>query len=378
MKRRLRMIGGGPDAFIGAVHRSAARLTDLYDLCCGAFSSVGEKSIAMGMELGLPVDRVYSSLQIMREKDKLLLAESRVEVIAIVTPNHLHFQPAKLALEGGFHVIVEKPITFSISEALELKRLIERTQKRLLLIHNYTGYPMIKEARNQILSGKLGKVWKVYVEYIQGWLSTEIESKQAEWRTDPARSGIAGAVGDIGNHSFNLAEYVSGLSVKSLCANINTVVPNRKLDDDAAVLLEFEQDATGVLMVSQIATGEENNIKIRVFCEKGDLQWLNADANSLLINWSNAPSQIYRTGANYVSPVATKNSFLPAGHPEGYLEASANLYRNFAESIIAESVGEVPDFLAYPGIEEGIRGMAFIKTVITSGKSEKKMVGFNF
>ncbi len=379
MRLRLGMIGGGPDAFIGAVHRIAARLDDRYELVCGAFSSSSEKSASMGLELGLTPERAYPTYQTMIERENSLPENVRVQVISIVTPNHLHFEPAKMAIQNGFHVILDKPITFSLEEALELAKIQKETGKRLLLTHTYTGYPMVKEARQQILSGSLGNIKKVYVEYPQGWLSTEVKNKQADWRTDPSKSGLSGAMGDIGTHAFNLVEYVSGLTVNKLCADINIVIPNRKLDDDGAVLLKFTNGASGVLMATQIAAGEENNIKIRVYGEKGGLEWQQSNPNTLLLNWLEKPSHIYRTGSGYLSTFAQHNSRTPAGHPEGYLEAFANLYKNFAACILSDLSGEIPseEDLDYPSIEDGIRGMAFIETVIASGKSEQKWLNLN-
>lgn len=368
------MIGGGPGSFIGAIHRIAARIDNHYDLVCGAFSSSNEKSIQTGNELGLDLDRIYPSYEILITTEKSLPEDKRVQVISIVTPNHLHFEPAKMALENGFHVILDKPITLSLAEALELKEIQEKTGKFLCLTHTYTGYPMVKEARDQVLTGRLGKIRKVYVEYPQGWLSTAVENKQADWRTDPSKSGIAGAMGDIGTHAFNLAEYVSGLSVQKLCADINTLVANRRLDDDGAVLLKFENEVSGVLMATQIAAGEENNVKIRVYGEKGGLEWQQADANTLTIKWLDEPAQTYRTGGSYLSSFAQHNTRTPSGHPEGYLEAFANIYKNFAECVLANLEKKLPqkESLDYPGITEGIRGMAFIETVIASGKSTQK------
>ena len=265
------MIGGGQGAFIGAVHRIAARMDDEYELVCGAFSSDAEKAKASGLLLGLSPDRAYTSYQELIEKEKQLPEDERVQVISIVTPNYLHFGPAKLALENGFHVILDKPMTFSLAEAKELEKVVKASGKRFCLTHTYTGYPMVKEARQLVADGKLGKIRKVYVEYPQGWLSTFLEgedNKQASWRTDPTKSGIAGAMGDIGTHAFNLAEYVSGLQVSKLCADINIVVEGRKLDDDGAALLKFNNGASGVLIASQVAAGDENNIKVRVYGEK--------------------------------------------------------------------------------------------------------------
>ena len=373
-KLRLGMVGGGPGSFIGAVHRIAARMDNYYELIAGTFSSSLEKSLETGKELGLDESRIYPSYQELILKEKEKPANERIQVIAIVTPNHLHFGPAKMALENGFHVVLDKPITLSLAEALSLQEIQKKTGNLLCLTHTYTGYPMVKEAKQQVASGRLGKIRKVYVEYPQGWLSNVVENKQATWRTDPSKSGIAGAMGDIGTHAFNLAEYVTGLAVKKLCADINTVVENRKLDDDGAVLLKFNNGASGVLMATQIAAGEENNIKIRVYGEKGGLEWQQVDANTLTLKWLDAPAQTYCTGNGYLSSFAQHNTRTPSGHPEGYLEAFANIYKNFAEHILAlqDKIEPKKESLDYPSITEGVRGMAFIETVIASGKSDQK------
>jgi predicted dehydrogenase len=371
------MIGGGQGAFIGAVHRIAARIDDQYELVCGAFSSDAVKAKASGIALGLPESRAYTSYQELFEKELLLPADVRVQVISIVTPNHAHFEPAKMALESGFDVVLDKPITLSLAEAKELAQVAGSTGKKLCLTHTYTGYPMIKQAKQLIKQGAIGKVRKVYVQYPQGWLSSLLEgldNKQAAWRTDPTKSGIAGAMGDIGTHAFNLAEYVSGLNLTHLCADINTVVEGRRLDDDGAVLLKFEGGASGVLMATQIATGTENNVSISVYGETGGVEWQQDDANTLMVRHADKPAEIWRTGGAYNSSYATHNTRTPAGHPEGYLEAFANLYRNFALTLKAGMQGaEAPsEVLDYPGIQEGIRGMAFIESVIASGKSDIK------
>jgi predicted dehydrogenase len=381
MKLRLGMIGGGQGAFIGAVHRIAARIDGEYELVCGAFSSNAEKSQASGLLLGLPASRSYSSYQELIEKEKQLPEDERVQVISIVTPNHVHFAPTKLALESGFHVVLDKPMTFSLDEAKQLDKVVKASGKLFCLTHTYTGYPMIKEAKQLIKAGAIGTVKKVYVEYPQGWLSTFLEgedNKQASWRTDPGKSGIAGAMGDIGTHAFNLAEYVSGLQVTKICADINIVVEGRKLDDDGAVLLKFNNGASGVLTATQIAAGEENNVKIRVYGEKGGLEWHQSDANSLTVMYTDKPAETWRTGGGYTSSFAQHNTRTPAGHPEGYLEAFANLYRNFALTVKAGLEGKeaTPEELDFPGIEEGIRGMAFIENVIASGKSDVKWTDF--
>jgi predicted dehydrogenase len=376
------MIGGGQGAFIGAIHRIAASLDGLYELTAGAFSSNAEKSKATGVLLGLSADRVYGSFQELIEQEKARPAAERVQVIAIVTPNYLHFAPAKQALENGFHVILDKPMTFSLAEAKELQRVADASGRLLCLTHTYTGYPMVKEAKQLLATNTLGTIRKAYVEYPQGWLSSFEEggeNKQAAWRTDPSKSGVAGAMGDIGTHAFNLLEYVTGLQVTQLCADINIVVPGRQLDDDGAVLLKLSNGASAVLMASQIAAGEENNVKIRVYGEKGGLEWQQVDANTLRVNWLDKPSEIRRTGTGYVSSFAQHNSRTPSGHPEGYLEAFANLYRNFALCVQAQENGTqpTPEALDYPSVADGVRGMAFIENVIASGKSDKKWTEFS-
>jgi predicted dehydrogenase len=381
MKLRLGMIGGGQGAFIGAVHRIAARIDDEYELVCGAFSSDPVKGKASGIALGLDENRIYSSYKELIEKETQLPEDQRVQVVSIVTPNHVHFEPSKMALEHGIHVVLDKPMTFSLDEAKQLKEIVASSGKLFCLTHTYTGYPMVKEAKQLIKSGKLGKIRKVYVSYPQGWLSEFLEggdNKQASWRTDPGKSGIAGAMGDIGTHAFNLAEYVTGLSVSHLCADINIVVEGRKLDDDGAVLLKFEGGASGVLIATQIAAGEENNVRISVSGEKGTLEWQQVDCNSLIVRWPDKPAETYRTGGGYTSSFAQHNTRTPAGHPEGYLEAFANLYRNFALTIKAglESKEAKPEWLDYPGVEDGVRGMAFTENVIASGKSDQKWTAF--
>lgn len=376
-KIRLGMIGGGEGSFIGAVHRIAARIDNEYELVCGAFSSNAEKSLQSGLGLQIDADRCYASFQEMIEKEATLPTEKRMQVVSIVTPNHVHFEPAMLALENGFHVILDKPMTFTLAEAKLLSEKIRETGLLFCLTHTYTGYPMVKQAREIVKSGTLGGIRKIYVEYPQGWLSTFLEQSghtQASWRTDPARSGIAGSMGDIGTHAFNLAEYVSGLHVTALCADLNIVVQGRKLDDDGAVLLRFNNGATGVLMATQIAAGEENNIKLRVYGERGSIEWKHEDANSLLVKWTDQPAQIYRTGAAYNSSLSNDNTRVPPGHPEGYLEAFANLYRNFANCVQAKMNGKEPEaaWLDFPGAEEGLRGMAFVEAAVASSAAAEK------
>jgi len=380
-KLRMAMIGGGMDAFIGAVHRLAMNMDGQVELVAGALSVNPEIAIDSGKKLFLDEDRVYTDYKVMLEKEAAMPAEKRIDFVTIVTPNFVHFDPAMMALDKGFNVVIEKPITFTLDEAKQLKAKLKETGLSLLLCHTYTGYPMVKQAKQFLKSGMLGKIRKVYVEYPQGWLSTFLEGTgqaQASWRTDPKKSGKAGSMGDIGTHAFNLAEYVTGLQVTHLCADINIVVEGRMLDDDGAAFLKFNNGATGVLMATQIAAGEENNVKIRVYGEKGGIEWKHEDANTLLVKWLDKPTEIYRTGGGYNSSYAAHNSRTPAGHPEGFLEAFANMYRNFSLTLRAKIDGEQPkeEWLDYPSVDEGVRGMAFVENVIESGKSETKWKSF--
>jgi predicted dehydrogenase len=375
------MIGGGKNAFIGAVHRIAANMDGLIELVCGAFSSHPDNAKESGKALFLPDNRVYTSYEEMIEKESRLPATQRMDFVSIVTPNHAHFAPAMLALEKGFHVVIEKPMTFSLEEAILLKKKVEETGLLLCLTHTYSGYPMVKQARQMVKEGTFGKIRKIYVEYPQGWLSRLSEkegSKQAEWRTDPTRSGKSGAMGDIGTHAAHLAEYISGLQIKQLCADLSIMVEGRALDDDGNVLLRFDNGATGVLYASQVAAGEENALKIRVYGEKGGLEWAQQEPNTLLVKWLDQPTQIYRAGQPYLSSFAKHNTRTPGGHPEGYLEAFANLYRNFALTLIARLDGTTPskEALDFPTVEEGVRGMAFIDNLIASNESLEKWTFF--
>lgn len=375
------MVGGGMDAFIGAVHRNAAALDQEIELVCGAFSSDPEKSKKTGESLYLNPDRVYNSWEEMIKRESELPDGERMDFISIVTPNHLHYAPAKMALEYGFHVISDKPLCFSFDEAIELKQLVEKTGLLFGLTHTYSGYPMIKEARQWVKQGKLGKIRKIYVEYPQGWLSENIEAggqKQASWRTDPARSGKSGCMGDIGTHAAHLAEYVAGSDINKLCADLNKVVKNRILDDDGAVFLRFDNGASGVLIATQVAAGEENNLKLRVYGETGGLEWNHTDPNTLQVKWIDRPKEILRTGVNnaYLSEAALVNSRLPSGHPEGYLEAFANIYRNFAFAIKAKMNNKEidMDIYDYPGIDDGVMGMKFIDKVVESSDNGNQWV----
>ncbi len=380
-KLRMAMIGGGKDAFIGAIHRFAFNMDAQIEIVAGTLSINPEVAVDSGRSLFLDENRIYTDYKVMLEKEAAMPKDKRIDFVSIVTPNFVHFDPAMMALDKGFNVAIEKPITFSLDQAKQLKEKVQQTGLTLLLTHTYTGFPMVKQAKQMIKSGMLGKVRKVYAEYPQGWLSTLKESEgnaQASWRTDPKRSGIAGAMGDIGTHAFNLAEYVTGLKTTHICAALNIVVEGRMLDDDGAVFLKYDNGATGVLMATQIAAGDENNIKIRVYGEKGSVHWQQEDCNSLIVKWLDKPAEIYRAGTGYVSSFAKHNSRTPAGHPEGYLEAFANLYRNFALTIRAKMNGEKPqdEWLDFPGPDEGIRGMAFIENVVASGKSNEKWLEF--
>lgn len=368
---RMGMVGGGRDAFIGGVHRIAAAIDQQIDLVCGAFSSTAEKSIASGKDFGLAESRCYGTFDEMMSKEKALPEEERMDFVSIVTPNHIHFPAAKAALENGFHVLSDKPATFNLAEAKELKTIIDASGQLYGLTHNYTGYPLVKEARDLVKAGKLGKIRKVVAEYPQGWLATKLEDtglKQADWRTDPKRSGAAGCIGDIGTHAENLAEYISGLQISELCADLTAFVDGRALDDDGNILVRFDNGAKGVIHSSQISVGEENNLNIRVYGEKGGLEWHQKEPNTLLVKWLEEPMQVYRTGLGYLGENAAANTRTPPAHPEGYLEAFANIYRNFSDHVRAVKSGSTPSeqVMDYPGIDDGIRGMAFIEACVES------------
>jgi predicted dehydrogenase len=375
------MIGGGRNAFIGAVHRIAANMDGLIELVCGAFSSSPDNARQSGKDLFLPDDRIYLSYEEMMEKESKLPADKKMDFVVIVTPNHLHFGPAMLALEKGFHVVLDKPMTFSLDEAKQLQKKVKDTGLLLCLTHTYSGYPMVKQARQMVKEGVFGNIRKIYVEYPQGWLSKLSEkdgSKQAEWRTDPKRSGKAGAMGDIGTHAAHLAEYISGLKITQLCADLQIFVPGRALDDDGNVLLRFDNGATGVLTASQVAAGEENALKIRIYGENGGLEWHQMEPNTLLVKWLDQPTQVYRAGMGYLGNYAKFNTRTPGGHPEGYLEAFGNLYRDFAITLAARIDGTTPpaEALDFPSAEDGVRGMAFIDNLIRSNESNEKWTSF--
>jgi len=382
MHRKLRfgMIGGGRGAFIGAVHRIAARMDGLAELVAGAFSSEPERSKESGADLFLDPARVYGSYVEMAKAEAARPASERLDFVVIVTPNHLHFAPAKIFLESGFNVVCDKPMTFSLPEARKLRAVVKKTGKVFALTHNYTGHAMVKQARDLVRGGALGEIRKVVAEYPQGWLSTALEKtgqKQASWRTDPKRSGSVGCVGDIGTHAENLTRYITGLHIDSLCADLTTFVPGRKLDDDANILLRFKGGAKGVLHTSQISVGEENNLSIRVHGTKSSIEWAQERPNELIVKYPDKPRQIWRCGTGYLSPAAQLVARVPAGHPEGYLEAFGNIYREVFRAVAAEVAGaKAPENLDFPTIDDGVEGMVFIDTVVKSHRRGAKWVKF--
>ena len=386
MRRKIRygMIGGGRGAFIGGVHRSAAAIDQEIELVCGAFSGDPQRSRASGQDLFLPPERCYGSYEEMIRTEAALPAEQRMDFVAIVTPNHVHWPAAQMALRHGFHVLSDKPATLNLAEAKKLRELVAKAGLLYGLTYTYTGYPLVKEARALVRAGKLGKVRKVVVEYPQGWFATLLEAtgqKQAVWRTDPKQCGAGGCVGDIGTHAENLAEYITGLEIKELAADATIFVKGRRLDDDINVLLRFENGAKGVLHASQICVGEENNLNIRVWGEIGGLEWHQKEPNTMLVKSRDRPAEIYRTANGYLGAAAQAATRTPAAHPEGYLEAFANIYRNFANHIRAYQEGrklQADDpALDYAKIDAGVRGMAFIDAVLKSSGSNAKWTPLN-
>ncbi|WP_411971530.1 Gfo/Idh/MocA family protein [Sphingobacterium sp. Lzh-3] len=379
-KLKMGMVGGGKNAFIGAVHRMAAGIDGQIELCCGALSAdplVAKESAAL---LGLPKERSYGSYQEMIIEESKRSADDRMNFVSIVTPNFAHFEPAMMALEHGFHVVLEKPMTLTTEQAELLHQKVAETGLILCVTYTYSAYPMVKQARHLVKEGQLGSIRKIMVEYPQGWLSKMIENglSLAFWRTDPEKSGKSGCMGDIGTHAAHLAEYISGLKITKMCADLQTFVTGRKLEDDGNILLGFENGATGVLSASQVAAGEENALKIRVYGELGGLEWNQQDANTLIFKQLDAPTQLFRAGQQYLSPIAKHNIRLPAGHPEGYIEAFANIYRNFAATLLASMQGIEPreEDTDFPTVADGLRGMKFLETVIASGKSTQKWTDF--
>ena len=371
------MVGGGIGSFIGAIHRNAAFLDNCIELVCGSFSSDYQNSIQTGKNLFLDSSRIYKTYDEMIDKESNLDSSKRMDIVSIVTPNHIHFDPAYKALDNGFPVIIDKPMTYDSEQAKNLVDKVNETGIPFAVTHTYTGYPMVKEAKSIIKSGKIGKIRKVAVEYPQGWLTTNLEStdnKQASWRTDPRKSGKAGSMGDIGTHAANMVEYVTGKKIIKLLSKVNVFVEGRLLEDDGNVLITLEDGIEGNLMTSQIATGEENDLKIRVWGDSGGIEWKHSSPNTLLLKLNGRPNQIYRAGVNnsYLSDFALANCRTPSGHPEGFIEAFANIYRNFSYSVKNYKNNKKDDpIYDYPTVEEGYRGMRFIDAVINSSKNSK-------
>ena len=375
------MVGGGPGSFIGKIHTKSARLDGQIELVCGAFDIDPANSKLQGKEYYLDPSRVYDTFQEMISREKDLPEGQRMDFLSITTPNHVHFEPARLALENGFHVVSDKPLTNNTEDARKLVSLVEKTGLIFAVTHAYTGYPMVKEAREMIRQGHLGKIRKVVSEYPQGWLSTPIENTdnmQASWRLDPARSGKSNCMGDIGTHALNLAEYITGLKVTRVCADISIIVEGRKLDDDGNVLVRFDNDARGIIYASQISAGEENGLKIRVYGEKGGLEWIQVEPNTLIVKWLDKPIQHIRTGNPWCSDLANYNTRFPAGHPEGLIEAFGNIYRNVATCIQhrLEEKEAPAEALDFPTVYDGLRGLQFIDSVLESSQSDNKWTDF--
>ncbi len=383
-KLKMAMAGGGPGAFIGDVHRKAARMDGLIELVAGAFDINPEKSLQMGQELGLDESRVYADYKAMIAGELALPEDQRVDFVSICVPNNWHFPIASACLEAGFNVMCEKPMTLNTDEARELKKIVEKSGKIFGLMHNYTGYPMVKLAKDMVAAGELGEIRKVVVQYPQGWLATALEKtgqQQASWRTDPKQSGGAGCMGDIGTHCENLAEYITGLKITEICAELTAFVAGRPVDDDGNCLLKFNNGAGGVLHASQISVGEENNLAIWVYGTEKGLEWHQEHPNYLYVKSQDGPEVVYKRGNGYIadkSAAAVRATRLPGGHPEAFLEAFANTYRNFADTILAMKAGNKPDalMLDFPDVNDGLRGMLFIETVLESTKSQQKWTAF--
>ncbi len=374
LRRKIRygMVGGGPDAFIGAVHRKAAALDGEIELVAGAFSASPEKSRCQGVELQLDPNRVYGSYQEMAEKESAAPEEERVDFVSIVTPNHVHFDIARMFIEAGFHIICDKPMTTTLEDAEAICRLVKQHNIIFALTHNYTGYPMVKQARELVSQGKLGMVRKIVVEYSQGWLTTFLEgegAKQAVWRTDPNQAGVSSCIGDIGSHAENLTHYITGLELETICADLTTFVEGRKLEDDGNLLVHYKGGARGLLFASQIAVGEENNFRIRIYGTDASLEWRQENPNYLHVRFLDGPEHVYKRGNGYVDPIVAHNSRLPFGHPEAFIEAFANIYVNATRTMAAKIAGEAPgEFdMDFPTAQDGARGVHFIHKSVESG-----------
>jgi len=376
-KLRMGMVGGGRGAFIGGVHRRAAQLDGGVELTAGCFSSTPEKSKASGRDFYLPDDRVYGSYQEMIEAEGSLPEGERIDFVSVVTPNHMHYPIAKAFVEAGFHVACDKPMVHTMDQALDLVKAVKEHDVVFAVTYNYTGYPMVKQARHLVQSGALGELRKVIVEYPQGWLATRAEiegNKQAAWRTDPKRSGVSGCIGDIGSHCENLVSYVTGLELDSICADLTIFAPGRELDDDGNILLRFKGGARGILTASQICPGQENTLRIRVWGAKAGLEWDQEDPNYLYLRSNDGPEMIYKRGNAYLCEAAAAATRLPAGHPEAFFEAFANVYKNFADTIRAKILGIEPSavMLDFATVEDGARGVFFIGKAVESNASDVK------
>ncbi|SEP67796.1 Predicted dehydrogenase [Hyunsoonleella jejuensis] len=382
MSRKLRMgmVGGGAGSFIGDVHRKAAAIDGMIELVCGAFSSTAEKSIASGLALNLDKNRCYGTFEEMIQKEKALPEDIRMDFVAIVTPNHMHFPPAKMALEYGFHVVSDKPVTLTLEEAVELQNIVAKNGKLFALTHNYTGNSMVKQAKAMVAKGEFGTIRKIQAQYLQGWLSTSLEKteqKQAAWRVDPKRSGIGGALGDIGTHAENLIEYITGLKIEEIAADLGRFGEGRILDDDGNMLIRMENGAKGTISISQIALGEENNLGIKVYGTKGSLEWYQENPNELITRWLEEPKKVYTPNGNGLHEEALEVCRIPAGHPEGYLEAFATIYKNFATHVNAINEGKSVENPDYPTVEDGVRGMKFIYAAVESDKNNAAWTKIN-
>ena len=381
-KIKMGMVGGGRDAFIGPVHRMAAQMDNKIELVAGAFSSTPEKSRLSGRDLLLAENRIYDDYIQMFQREKELPEGERIDFVSIVTPNNSHYPIAKEALLSGFHVVCDKPMTMNLDEAVALNNEVNDSGLIFCLTHNYTGYPMVKEARQIVMNGDIGMIRKAVVEYPQGWLADALENtgnKQAAWRSDPVFAGASSCMGDIGTHCANLVEYITNLSITEICGDLTTFVPGRKLDDDGSVLLRFDSGARGILWASQVAIGMENGLNIRIYGEKGTLEWTQEEPNSLWVRWSDKPVEIRRTATDFVGSAASSNVRLPAGHPEGYIEAFANIYRAFAEDLsgIIDGIDDHNPSKDYPGSKDGLRGMSFLDAVVRSRASGDKWISLN-
>ncbi len=376
-KLRMGMVGGGRDALIGAVHRRAALLETNVEFVAGCLASTPEKARASGKDLYLRDDRNYGTYQEMIEKESGLPEEERIDFVSVVTPNHMHYPIAKAFVEAGFNVACDKPMVHTVEQALDLVEAVKRRGSVFMVTHNYTGYPMVKQARYLVQSGKLGEIRKIIVEYPQGWLLNRVElegSKQADWRTDPKRSGVSGCIGDIGSHCENLVSYVTGMELESICADLTAFAPGRQLDDDGNILLRFKGGAKGILTASQICPGQENSLRLRVWGTVAGLEWYQEDPNYLHLRSNDGPEQIWTRGSGYNCEAAAAASRLPTGHPEGFIEGFANIYKNFCDTIRARKLGiePTPIMLDFPTVEDGARGVFFINRAVESSASDEK------